>query len=433
MKLLVLGSGGREHALVWSFANDPTVDEVHVAPGNAGMQSLAQRHAIDTNDPSAVVALAKDIAVDLVVIGPEAPLVAGVADSLRASGIAVFGPNADGAALEGSKVLMKEVLVDAGVPTARHETFSSVLGTDLDQELRRADAFLQTLPGLYVIKTDGLAAGKGVIVTESLTEARAAVEDYLTGNAFGDAGRTCVIEEGMTGPECSLLVLCDGAIGMPLAPAQDFKRIFEGDGGPNTGGMGAFSPLPFVGDDLVSELMDTAVAPTIAKLRRRGIDYRGVLYAGVMLTPEGPKMLEYNVRFGDPECQVVIPRLTSSLATHCLEVANGSLLTPPKFTADAGVTVVLASAGYPTTSRSGDIITGLTPEGTVHGSNALVFHAGTDQTEQGDWVTAGGRVLAVTATGATIADARETAYSAIDRISFDGMQCRRDIAAEFGS
>lgn len=432
MIVLVLGSGGREHALVWSLARDPQVSEVHVAPGNPGMESLAQRHAINPSDPSAVLALAGRINCDLVVIGPEAPLVAGVADAVRAEGRAVFGPNADGAELEGSKAFMKEVLVAAGVATARHETFDAA-GTDLEVELARADAFLQTLPGLYVIKTDGLAAGKGVIVTESLGEARSAVREYLDGSAFGDAGRRCVIEEGMTGPECSLLVLCDGHRAMPLAPAQDFKRIFEGDAGPNTGGMGAYSPLPFVGADLVDTMIDQAVQPTIEELRSRGIDYRGVLYAGLMLTPDGPKMLEYNVRFGDPECQVVVPRLTSSLAQHCVEVAQGALETEPTFTEQAGVTVVLASRGYPASSSSGDHISGLNAEGQVAGSEATVFHAGTDREADGTWITAGGRVLAVTALGDTIEDARSTAYDAVDRITFDGAQCRRDIAAEHHS
>lgn len=429
MIVLVLGSGGREHALVWGLARDPQVREVHVAPGNPGMEALAQRHAINPSDPGAVVALANELNSDLVVIGPEAPLVAGVADALRADGRLVFGPDADGAEMEGSKAFMKEVLVAARVATARHETFDAA-SADLDDELARADAFLQTLPGLYVIKTDGLAAGKGVIVTESLDEARAAVREYLDGSAFGDAGRRCVIEEGMTGPECSLLVLCDGHRAMPLAPAQDFKRIFEGDAGPNTGGMGAYSPLPFVGDDLVASMIEHAVQPTIEELRRRGIDYRGVLYAGLMLTPEGPKMLEYNVRFGDPECQVVVPRLTSSLAQHCMEVARGALETQPTFTDQAGVTVVVASKGYPASSSSGDVISGLNASGQVDGSSAVVFHAGTDRAADGNWITAGGRVLAVTALGATIDEARVTAYDAVDHITFDGAQCRRDIAAE---
>ncbi|MGB2756295.1 MAG: phosphoribosylamine--glycine ligase [Acidimicrobiia bacterium] len=430
MIVLVLGSGGREHALVWELARDASVDEVHVAPGNPGMECVAQRHAIDPADPASVVALAAHLNADLVIIGPEAPLVAGVADALRAAGRAVFGPNADGAELEGSKAFMKDVLVGAGVPTARHETFRVGVGDTLVTELARADTFLQTLPGLYVIKTDGLAAGKGVIVTESLAEARTAVRAYLDGSAFGDAGRTCVIEEGMTGPECSLLVLCDGQRALPLAPAQDFKRIFDGDRGPNTGGMGAYSPLPFIDDALIASMMEDAVVPTIAELRRRGIDYRGVLYAGLMLTPEGPKMLEYNVRFGDPECQVIVPRLTSSLATHCMEVAQGALTTTPKFSEAAGVTVVLASRGYPATSSSGDVIAGLNAAGSLDDSEAIVFHAGTDRTEAGEWVTAGGRVLTVTALGPDLRIARDTTYAALDQITFDGKQCRLDIAAE---
>jgi phosphoribosylamine--glycine ligase len=283
--------------------------------------------------------------------------------------------------------------------------------------------------GLFVIKTDGLAAGKGVVVTTDRDEAREAVRAYLSGEAFGDAGRTVVIEEGLTGPELSLLVLCDGRDAVPLAPAQDFKRIGDGDAGPNTGGMGAYSPVPIVGPEVTEGVMAKAVAPTLEALGRLGAPYRGVLYAGIMLTPDGPKILEYNVRFGDPECQVVVPRLASDLATHLAEAAAGKLATPLRWRDEAAVTVVLASEGYPASPRTGDVIEGLDAAGKVEG--VMVFHAGTAAVEGRPSAvrTAGGRVLNVTALGATLADARARAYEAAGRISWPGMQYRRDIAA----
>ncbi|MGH9041148.1 MAG: phosphoribosylamine--glycine ligase, partial [Acidimicrobiia bacterium] len=362
-----------------------------------------------------------DLDAELVVVGPEVPLVAGVVDAVEARGRLAFGPRAAGARLEGSKAWMKSVLADAGVPTARYGTF-----TDED----RAAAFLETLPGFYVVKTDGLAAGKGVLVTESLAEARDAVRAYLSGEAFGEAGRTVVIEEGLTGPELSLLVLCDGRpdAALGLAPAQDFKRIGEGDTGPNTGGMGAYSPVPMFGSDVVEEVMAKAVAPTLHHLEGRGVPYRGILYAGIMLTPEGPKILEYNVRFGDPECQVVIPRLASDLAVHLRESAEGRLWTPVEWRDDACVTVVMASEGYPAAPRTGDPILGLEAAGEVEG--VTVFHAGTSRNEEGEVVTSGGRVLNVSGLGASISEARTRAYAAAERISWPGAQYRRDIAAK---
>jgi phosphoribosylamine---glycine ligase len=413
VNVLVVGSGGREHALAWAFDRSPTVDTVVAAPGNPGIAAIGECVELDQ-------AMQRLDTFDLVVIGPEAPLVDGLTDDLQARGATVFGPSKAAARLEGSKAWMKEVLADAGVPTARHGSFNA------GQE-DRALAFLETLPGFYVVKTDGLAAGKGVVVTESLTEARDAVRSYLSGAAFGAAGRTLVIEEGMTGPELSVLVLCDGSTaGVPLAPAQDFKRIGDDDAGANTGGMGAYSPVPFAGPDLVDEVMSRSVEPTLATLARRGIEYRGVLYAGLMLTPEGTKMLEYNVRFGDPETQVVLPRLTSDLAAHCLEGATGRLTTPVTFADDACVGVVLATEGYPASPRSGDVISGLDAATALYG--VQVFHAGT--VRDGDAIrTAGGRVLAVTALGATIGAARDRAYEATGLISWPGEQHRTDIAA----
>jgi phosphoribosylamine--glycine ligase len=420
MRVLVVGSGGREHALAWTFARSPDVDEVVCAPGNPGMAGIGRCVAVDANDAAALAALADDVDADLTVVGPEAPLVAGAVDAIEARGRHAFGPRAAAARLEGSKAWMKQVLVDAGVPTARHATF----GAD---DVEHAVAFLDTLPGLYVVKTDGLAAGKGVVVTESLAEARDAVRAYLSGDAFGDAGRTCVVEEGLSGPELSLLVLCDGTTeGVALAPAQDFKRVGDGDTGPNTGGMGAYSPVPDAGPDLVDDVMAKAVAPTLAALAARDVSYRGVLYAGLMLTPDGPKVLEYNVRFGDPECQVVVPRLASDLARLCHEAATGRITTPVAFRSEACVTVVMAAGGYPASPRTGDVVTGLDTAGAL--DDVVVFHAGTRATPDGEVVTAGGRVLDVTATGASVAAARARAYEAVSRISWPAAQYRRDIA-----
>jgi phosphoribosylamine--glycine ligase len=421
VRALVVGGGGREHALTHALVHGESVDEVLCAPGNPGMAELAECIPVAADDPVAVADLADARDVDLVVVGPEQPLVNGAVDAVTARGRLAFGPTADGARLEGSKAWMKEVLVAAGVPTAAHRTFGA---GDEDAAL----AFLDTLPGFYVVKTDGLAAGKGVVVTESITEARNAVRAYLSGEAFGDAGRTLVIEEGLEGPELSLLVVCngdpDGA--RPLAPAQDFKRIGDGDTGPNTGGMGAYSPVPLVDEDLVAGVMRDAVVPTLRELERRGVVYRGVLYAGLMLTPVGPKMLEYNVRFGDPECQVVVPRLLTDLGALCRAAAAGEPLPDVRFADDACVTVVLASEGYPVAPRTGDVIEGVADA--AADDDVLVFHAGTRR--EGDaLVTAGGRVFAVSALGPTVAEARARAYAAAERITWPGRQCRRDIAA----
>jgi phosphoribosylamine--glycine ligase len=403
MKVCVVGSGGREHALAHVLARDA---EVVVTPGNPGI-------------PDSVLTPAAEIDADLFVIGPEVPLVEGLADRLRAQGKLVFGPGADGARLEGSKAWMKQVLVDAGVPTARHGAFT---------EAEPAFALLEQLDGLYVVKTDGLAAGKGVIVTTSLTEARDAVGEFLSGRAFGDAGRTVVIEEGLTGPELSVLVVCDGHRAVALAPAQDFKRAEDGDQGLNTGGMGAYSPVPMVGSDVLDLVMDQAVGPTLAALRGRGIDYRGVLYAGLMLTPAGPKVLEYNVRFGDPETQVVVPRLSTDLAQLLAGAAAGQLRAEPEFVADSSVTVVCAAEGYPDSPRYGDVIDGIDQASQVEG--VTVFCAGVAADEAGRLVTAGGRVLDVTAMGPDLASARKRAYEAVGHIRWPGRHVRTDIAAQ---
>jgi phosphoribosylamine---glycine ligase len=422
VEVLVLGADGRAHALAWALDNSASVQDVMAAPGNPGIAAMGKRCVpVDANDPSAVARLAGELAPELVVVSPEEPLVHGVADALRAHGVLVLGPGADGARLEGSKAWMKAVLAEAGVPTAGHAAFTA------DQE-DEALAFLDRLPGFYVVKTDGLAAGKGVVVTESRDEARDAVRAYLSGHAFGDAGRTCVIEEGLTGPELSLLVVCNGTTdGWPLAPAQDFKRIGDNDRGPNTGGMGAYSPVPLAGADVVDEVMQHAVGPTLHALAARDISYRGVLYAGLMLTPDGVKVLEYNVRFGDPEAQVVLPRFASDFGRLCYDAAAGRADLDVRFHEDACVTVVLATEGYPASPRKGDFIEGIDAAEELPG--VTVFHAGTKQADGSRVMTAGGRVLDVTALAPTLAEARERAYGAAGRISWPGVQYRRDIAA----
>jgi phosphoribosylamine--glycine ligase len=406
----VVGSGGREHALAVVLGR--TADVV-VTPGNPGIGGMtASGHTI-----TSVSTPPEEVEADLFVIGPEVPLVDGLADRLRARGRLVFGPGADGARLEGSKAFMKELLAEAGVPTARFGVFS---------DPQAAKEYLGTLPGPWVVKTDGLAAGKGVLVTGSRAEAEADVDAKLSGTAFGDAGRQVVVEEGLVGPECSLLVLCDGRRLVPLAPAQDFKRRDDLDRGPNTGGMGAYSPVPMVDDRAVDRLVDEAVAPLVAVLRARGIDYRGVLYAGLMLTPDGPKVLEFNVRFGDPETQVVLPRLDTDLTGLLAEAASGALRSTPRFTDDAAVCVVMAAEGYPESPRVGDLIAGLDEAGSVEG--VTVFHAGTGRSPDG-LVTAGGRVLGVTALGPTLGEARSRAYRAVGAVSWPGAHTRSDIAA----
>jgi phosphoribosylamine---glycine ligase len=408
-KVLVLGAGARDHALAWGVARSPHVDEVVCAPGNPGMAELGECVAVAAADPTAVTELAGKLDSDLVVVGPEEPLVAGVVDAIEASGRLAFGPRRAAARLEGSKAWMKDVLVAAGVPTARYGAFSS-------GEEAPALAYVDTLPPPYVVKTDGLAAGKGVVVTESRTEAKDAVRAYLSGAAFGDAGRVCVIEEGLTGPELSLFVLCDGHDAVVCTSAQDHKRAFDSDQGPNTGGMGAYAPVPDASDEVVEAMMERAVRPTLRELARRGAEYRGMLYCGLMLTPDGPKVLEFNVRFGDPECQVVVPRFASDLYVHLRECAQGRMETPVEIAADAAVGVVLASEGYPPApTRKGDVVRGVA-NATAH-AGVLVFHAGTAFDDAGRVVTSGGRVLTVTATGADVRTARDRAYAAAAEIT----------------
>jgi phosphoribosylamine--glycine ligase len=424
-RVLVVGSGGREHALAWGLARSPLVDEIVCAPGNAGMATLGECLPVEATDPVAVGALADRVDADLVVVGADDPLVAGVVDGVQARGRVAFGPNAAAARLEGSKKWMKGLLASAGVPTAEYRSFESA-------DEAAALAFVESLPGPYVVKTDGLAAGKGVVVTESLADARDAVRSYLSGEAFGDAGRTCVIEEGLRGPEISLFVLCDGRDALPIALAQDHKRAFDGDAGPNTGGMGAYSPVPatVASPDLVDEMMEKAIRPTLEEMRRRDAEFRGILFCGLMLDPvKGPQVLEYNVRFGDPECQVIVPRLTSDIYVHCLESAIGHIEADVRLADAACVGVALAAEGYPPApDRRGDVIEGLDAAAALDG--VIVFHAGTKADDNGNITTNGGRVLTVAAVGSDIRGARDRAYEAAALISWPGLHYRRDIAAQ---
>ena len=417
MKALVVGGGGREHALCWGLARSPRVTELVAAPGNAGIAGLARLDpGVDATDVEAILALAERERPDLVVIGPEAPLVAGLADALRERRFSVFGPGSDAARLEGSKSFAKDLMMGAGVPTARAGSFT---------ELAPALEFVDALGGRAVVKADGLAAGKGVTVATDRDTAIAALRACLEAQVFGEAGSTVLVEELLEGPEVSAFALVDAACVVPLALSQDFKRVGEGDTGPNTGGMGAYSPLPWI-EPASEQRIWTIVGATVDALRRRGITYRGLLYTGLMLTPDGPKVLEYNCRFGDPETEVVIPRLESDLADLLEATALDRLADVKVALRDiAAVTVVLASGGYPGAYATGVPIEGLDDASEVEG--ASVFHAGTAR--RSDTVTtAGGRVLAVTGTGATIDEARGSAYTAAERIAFEGMTYRRDIA-----
>ena len=404
----VVGSGAREHALATALARTASVV---VTPGNAGIATWGGERITCTPAPPT------EIDADLFVIGPEGPLVDGLADRLRSRGRLVFGPGADGAQVEGSKAWMKALLVDAGVPTAGHGSFTEAV---------HAIAFLRRLRGPYVVKTDGLAAGKGVLVTDSFDEAVDDVRAKLSGASFGPAGRRVVIEEGLVGDELSVMAICDGTRAVALAPAQDFKRIGDGDAGPNTGGMGSYSPVPGAGEALVAAVMECAVGPTLAALRRRGIDYRGVLYAGIMLTEEGPKVLEFNVRFGDPETQVLVPRWEGDVTSALMAAASGSLRSAPLFSDQAAVCVVLAAEGYPLSPRTGDPIGGLDAASAQEG--VQLFAAAVGASPDG-LVTSGGRVLSVTGRGNDLAEARVRAYKGAELIHWKGRQFRQDIAA----
>lgn len=418
MKVLVIGGGGREHAIVRALKRTATGKiEVLCAPGNAGIAADARcLPEVTGDDVAAIVEAARAEAVDLVAVGPEAPLVAGAVDALSAAGIAAFGPSGAAARLEGSKVFAKEVMQAAGVPTAGHRVLR-------DREQALAALGEATYP--TVLKADGLAAGKGVIICPDAAAAHEAVEQFFTQERFG--ATDVVMEDYLEGRELSLLALCDGERAVPVTPARDFKRIFDGDQGPNTGGMGSFSPVPEIPAHQVAQFSATVHQPIVDELARRGTPFHGVLYAGLMLTADGPKVLEYNARFGDPETQAILPRLRSSLAELMLASARPGGLAGAEleFADDAAVTITLASRGYPESSSKGDVIRGLdnVPD------EIEVTHAGTARDDHGHIVTAGGRVLNVTALGATVADARAKAYAIAELINFDGRQMRGDIAA----
>lgn len=422
MKILVLGSGGREHAIVWALAKSPSVEAIWVAPGNGGTAQVelvaegagqVQNTTLDPLDADEIIDFCEAMGVDLVVIGPEAPLVAGIADAIRLAGISVYGPSADDARLEGSKEFAKEFMAENNIPTADYASFV---------EVEPALEYVRDKGAPIVIKADGLAAGKGVVVAQTLEEAEDAVKACFDG-AFGDAGSKVVIEECMTGPECSMLSFVTDGQSFPMAPSQDHKRAYDGDTGPNTGGMGVYSPVPIVTNDEMAEMiniMETAAAAVPS--------YKGTLYGGFMLTQEGPKIVEFNVRFGDPETQVVLPRLESDLAEVMSAVASGNaedidLTWSPKW----AVAVVLASAGYPGSYEKGKVITGIEEAEAL--DDVIVFHAGTSINDDGQVITSGGRVLNVVALGDTFEDARDKAYAACELIDFEGKQLRSDIGA----
>jgi phosphoribosylamine--glycine ligase len=417
MKVLVVGSGGREHALCWAIAASPICDALYCAPGNAGIAAEAECVAIAAEDVDGLVAFARDKDIDFVVVGPEAPLVAGLVDRLSAAGIKAFGPTAAAAALEGSKGFTKDLCAKHDIPTAAYRRFT---------DLAAAKAYIRERGAPIVIKADGLAAGKGVTVARSLDEALAAAEDALAGGRFGEAGAEIVVEDCLEGEEVSVFALCDGSSALMMAAAQDHKAVFDGDKGPNTGGMGAYSPAPVMTEALAAEIEETVIRRTVAAMKAEGRPYTGVLYAGLMITAAGPKLIEYNVRFGDPECQVLMLRLKSDLLPALLAACDGLLDTfDLRWYEETALTVVMASNGYPGSYEKGSEIRGVDAAETD--DKVKVFHAGTARRADGALVATGGRVLNVTALGDTVQEAQQRAYAAVDRIAWPGGFCRRDI------
>ena len=420
MNILLLGSGGREHALAWKLAASPLTERLYCAPGNAGIANEAECVALDHGDHASVIAFCKAKAVDLVVVGPEIPLVAGIVDDLEAAGIKAFGPSCAAARLEGSKAFTKDLCRAHGIPTAAHERFTAAAP---------ARDYVRRMGAPIVIKADGLAAGKGVVVASTLAEAEAAIDAMFGVSSgegiFGEAGTTVVIEEFLTGEEASFFVLCDGDNVVPLATAQDHKRAFDGDQGPNTGGMGAYSPAPVMTPELQQRALDEIVLPTMRAMKAMGTPYKGVLYAGLMITTAGPKLIEYNVRFGDPECQVLMLRLMSDLLPALMAARDGMLKNfALRWYPEAALTVVMATKGYPGSYGKGSEIAGLAEAAKVEGVE--IFHAGTVR-DGGRILANGGRVLNVGALGATVAEAQARAYAAVDRIVWPEGFCRRDI------
>jgi phosphoribosylamine--glycine ligase len=418
MKALLLGSGGRESALAWGLARSKRVTELIAAPGNPGIRAVAETTDVSIDDPDDVVSLAKRIEADLVVVGPEAPLVAGVGDALRADGRVVFGPDSAAAEIEGSKAHAKDLMQRAGIPTGESRLFASV---------NDALAYLDELGPPYVIKADGLAAGKGVVVTSDRDEAQEALEDRLLLGKFGDAGSRVLIEEFLDGEEASLIAFTDGRSVVPCEPAQDYKRVFDRDEGPNTGGMGSYSPVPGCPPDVARQIVEEVIEPMVRVTADVGAPFVGALYAGLALTNRGPRVIEFNARFGDPETQALLPRLRSDLGEVLLAAATGELAgVELDWSPDACVSLVLASGGYPGPHETGFPITGIEDAANLDG--VAVFHAGT-ALRDGDVVTSGGRVLAVSALGATFGAARSLAYSAASKIDFEGKHLRSDIGA----
>ncbi|MTH48455.1 phosphoribosylamine--glycine ligase [Intestinirhabdus alba] len=419
MKVLVIGNGGREHALAWKAAQSPKVETVFVAPGNAGtaLEPTLQNVAISATDIQGLLNFARSEGIDLTIVGPEAPLVAGIVDTFRAAGLKIFGPTKSAAQLEGSKAFTKDFLARHRIPTAEYQNFT---------EIAPALAYLREKGAPIIIKADGLAAGKGVIVAMTLAEAEAAVQDMLAGNAFGDAGHRIVIEEYLDGEEASFIVMVDGEHVLPMATSQDHKRVGDGDCGPNTGGMGAYSPAPVVTDEVHQRTMERIIWPTVKGMAAEGNTYTGFLYAGLMIDKQGnPKVIEFNCRFGDPETQPIVLRMKSDLVELCLAACEGALdEQKSEWDERASLGVVMAAGGYPGDYRTGDTLHGLPPEEAADGK---VFHAGTRLADNQQVVTSGGRVLCVTALGHTVAEAQQRAYALMSDIRWEGCFYRRDI------
>ncbi|MDD5006241.1 MAG: phosphoribosylamine--glycine ligase [Candidatus Omnitrophica bacterium] len=419
MKILVVGSGGREHTLVWKLAQSKQVKQIFAAPGNAGIAEIAQCIDIAADDIKNLLHFVKDTQIDLTVVGPEAPLAGGIVDEFEKEGLRIFGPNALGARLEASKVFAKQIMMKAGVPTAQCEIF---------EDAQQAKDYIKAKGAPLVVKADGLAQGKGVIVAKTEQEAIDAVASIMENKIFGDAGNQVIIEECLTGEEASILAFCDGINFIPLASSQDHKRIFDNDQGPNTGGMGAYSPAPVISPKLMKEILNKIIKPVVDEMSKIGCPYKGLLYAGIMITKDGPKTLEFNVRFGDPETQVILPRLRTDLVKVMQAVIDGALDTIKlSWSKDSCVCIVASSGGYPGEYQKGKEISGLNDLKGRKG--VMVFHAGT-KSDNGKIVTSGGRVLGVTALGKDIRDAINNSYQAIEKIKFEGMHFRKDIGAK---
>lgn len=415
MKVLVIGSGGREHALVWKLAQSPKVEKVYGAPGNPGIAQIGECVNISPTDIKGLADFAEKEGIDLTVVGPEAPLVAGIVDEFESRGLKIFGPSKEAAKLEGSKAFSKEMMKKYGVPTADFEVFD-------DPE--KAKEYIKEKGAPIVVKADGLAAGKGVVVAQSVEEAIEAIDKIMIEKVFGDAGNKVVVEDCLVGEEASYLVVTDGENFIPLATAQDHKAVFDGDKGPNTGGMGAYSPAPVLSKEMEKEVQEKVIKPILRGMREEGHPFKGILYAGLMITEEGPKVLEFNVRFGDPEAQIILRRLKTDLVDVCQSVIEGKLIDSLEWIPETAICVVLASKGYPGKYEKGKVITGIEEAEKI--DNVVVFHAGT-AIKDGKLVTNGGRVLNVTALGKDIVEARENVYKAIEKIHFDGMHYRKDI------